>query len=311
MKTFEEKSRQLRNQIEDALLPLIDDDYVLWDLPYHNNIGDLLIWEGEVSFLRNIQYRCLDEASKDTCTFPSLSAHTVILLHGGGNFGDVWRDMQDFRLAVMKRYPDNKIIIFPQTVFYENKALIKEDARIMGQHKNLTICARDRVSYELLKEYFSNKILLVPDMAFCIPPMQLKKYSRTIKEKTLFLKRSDKEFKNTNYAFQTNYSVIVSDWPSMEHSDWVQIGMHCIWKFNRLHMPFFTNCYAKFYRKELIKKGVRFISSYKEVYTTRLHVAILSVLLGKSFHIFDNSYGKNRAFYETWLNEVDNAIFER
>lgn len=311
MTTFEERNRQLRSQIEESLLPLIDNDYVLWDLPYHNNIGDLLIWEGEVSFLRNIRHKCLDKASKDTCTFPNLSAHTVILLHGGGNFGDVWRDMQDFRLAVMKHYPDNKIIIFPQTVFYDNKALIKKDARIMGQHKNLTICARDRVSYELLKENFSNKILLVPDMAFCIPDMQLKKHRKSTKEKTLFLKRSDKEFKNINYDFQANYPVTISDWPSMEHSDLVQIGMHYAWKFNRLHLSSLTDCYAGFYRKQLIKKGIRFISSYKEVYTTRLHVAILSALLGKTFHIFDNSYGKNRAFYDTWLKGIDNAIFEQ
>ena len=104
--------------------------------------------------------------------------------------------------------------------------------------------------------------------------------------------------------------VTVSDWPSMEHSDFVQLGMRYAMKFRRLHMPFVTDCYADFYREQLIKKGVRFISNYKEIYTTRLHVAILSVLLGKSFHFFDNSYGKNRAFYDTWLNDVDNAVFE-
>lgn len=41
MISFKEKILQLKGYIEEALLPLIDNDYVLWDLPYHNNIGDL------------------------------------------------------------------------------------------------------------------------------------------------------------------------------------------------------------------------------------------------------------------------------
>lgn len=45
-----EKTEKLRNIIFDQLSPLIDNDYVLWDLPYHENIGDTLIWEGERCF---------------------------------------------------------------------------------------------------------------------------------------------------------------------------------------------------------------------------------------------------------------------
>lgn len=308
--TSEEKIKSLCEEIHSKLTPLIKSDYVLYELPYYSNVGDLLIWKGELAFLKQLSYRRLDCCSKETYKNNKLSAHVTILLQGGGNFGDIWREVQDFRLRIIEKYPQNPILIFPQTVFYENVNTLKSDARLMGKHKNLTICARDRVSYELLKENFSNNILLVPDMAFCIPPIQLEKYRRVAEDKTLFLKRSDKEFKDIDYAFNSKYPVTVSDWPSMEHSDFVQLGMRYAMKFRRLHMPFVTDCYADFYREQLIKKGVRFISNYKEIYTTRLHVAILSVLLGKSFHFFDNSYGKNRAFYDTWLNDVDNAVFE-
>ncbi|WP_302323746.1 polysaccharide pyruvyl transferase family protein [Bacteroides congonensis] len=51
------------------------------------------------------------------------------------------------------------------------------------------------------------------------------------------------------------------------------------------------------------------MSNYDKVYTTRLHVAILSILLGKTFVFFDNSYGKNKFFYETWLKDIDDANF--
>ena len=56
-----------------------------------------------------------------------------------------------------------------------------------------------------------------------------------------------------------------------------------------------------------IKLGLRFVSSYKYVYTTRLHVAISCVLLGKPFMLLDNSYGKNRSFYDTWLADIDDV----
>ena len=45
MMRAKEKIERLRAEIEKQLIPLIDSDYVLWDLPYHTNIGDTLIWQ--------------------------------------------------------------------------------------------------------------------------------------------------------------------------------------------------------------------------------------------------------------------------
>lgn len=49
---FADKLPILRNLIIDTLNPLIGKEYVLVDCPYHSNIGDQLIWEGEKSFLK-------------------------------------------------------------------------------------------------------------------------------------------------------------------------------------------------------------------------------------------------------------------
>ena len=57
----------------------------------------------------------------------------------------------------------------------------------------------------------------------------------------------------------------------------------------------------------MFKEGVRFISPYREVETTRLHGCILSILLGKKITLIDNSYGKNGNFYNTWLSDLDNV----
>lgn len=48
-----DKVFQLRKNIEDVLIPLIDNDYIYLDLPYHANLGDTLIWQGTLDFLKN------------------------------------------------------------------------------------------------------------------------------------------------------------------------------------------------------------------------------------------------------------------
>lgn len=312
---FQEKIEQLKSIINQQIAPLIDRDYVLYELPYYNNIGDLLIWEGELAFLKQFPYRMKDACSLqtyDTSRRKKIDNNTIILLQGGGNFGDLWRKVQEFRLNIIQKHPNNKIIIFPQTVFYTNTDLMKKDAQIMSLHKDLTICARDKVSYEFLKKHFTNKILLVPDMAFCIPTEQLKKWIKPVCNKTLFLKRSDYEFKKSNYIIPNQYPLCISDWPTMEHIDMVQQGMRYMSILRKLGKPSFQDWYgAHLYRRKLIKKGVKFISQYKEIYTTRLHAAILSILLEKSFHFLDNSYGKNKTFFDTWLSDIDEGYFEK
>jgi pyruvyl transferase EpsO len=317
------KISSLRSLIKQALFPLIDRDYVLLELPYYANTGDLLIWEGERFFLRNIPYKCLHIASKDTYNVKrSLSKDTIILLQGGGNFGDLWRDCQSFRLRVIEKYPHNKIIIFPQTVFYESDEVLRQDAKIMSAHANLTICARDKVSYDILKTHFDNTILLVPDMAFCIPPERLLQYVIQEKDGVLFIKRTDKELSDYSTSFipfHRQSSLKISDWPSFERRlliDFIlrkSLGVKSL--LARCHVPTrlldkMIDCYVEYIYKPLhIRMGVRFLSGYNRIYATRLHVAILSVLLCKPFTLLDNSYEKNRSFYETCLSDVEEIRF--
>ena len=73
--------------------------------------------------------------------------------------------------------------------------------------------------------------------------------------------------------------------------DIIQLGLRFSQKvpYKKIAIWYATHIYKPF----LINKGVRFISKYKEIYTTRLHVSILSTLIEKKHYIIDNSYGKN------------------
>ena len=166
-----EKIKELRNKIIYTLIPLIDSDYIFLELPYYSNVGDLLIWKGEEDFLKQVEYKCLLRSSFHTFSFPNISANTIILLQGGGNWGDMWdgeKTPHSFRRRIAEKYPNNKIIVFPQTVFYKNEKIAHYDAELFGKCKRLTICARDNVSYNYLRSIYTNDIILLPDMAFCI-----------------------------------------------------------------------------------------------------------------------------------------------
>jgi len=315
---FTKKKKQLTDVIQDTLTPLIDNDFVLMGLEYSINIGDDLIWEGELQFLKQYlnKYSLLYKCSQHTCIYPNLDRNAIILLHGGGNFGDVWRSHQEFKRNIIKKYPYNKIIIFPQTVWYNNEQYLLEDIKVFSMHNNVTICARDKISYNILKRHFSaNKILLVPDMAFCIPSKELSILCSKQKNKTLFFKRSDKEYNTTmDYSkFISETEFDTHDWPSMEKLLLNCFFMRCLsWASRKIPFlfPKLTDIYASvFFKPNIINTGVKFISKYNTIYTTRLHVAILCCLLEKPCILFDNSYGKNRSFFETWLYDLDELRF--
>ncbi len=308
---FQEKITELRTLITNTLTPLIDNDYVLLELPYYNNVGDLLIWKGEETFLQSIPHKCLMRSSFHKFSFPNITESTIILLQGGGNWGDVWsgnKTPHGFRRQIVQHYPKNKIIVFPQTVYYNNALDFSADAELFGKCKNLTICARDKVSYQLLKSQFTNTILLLPDMAFCIKDDFFSFNQREEKkERILYLKRNDCEFKDLIQAIPIKGKYDTKDWPCMDKNNYSnRFITFILWKYPNFFPKWFINSYfQKIYFHRTINKGIQFVSKYSTIYTTRLHVAILSILLHKKCYIIDNSYGKNKHFYDTWLKDID------
>ena len=287
----------LWSQIKSVLTPYIDADYVYLDLPYHANIGDALIWYGTECWLKTIPFSCKLRASCSTFSFPKLSSKTIILMHGGGNFGDIWRQHQEFRLKVIKHYPNNRIIILPQTVFYSNPKIAMRDAAIMRQHRNVIICARDMRSLKFLKAFrFSKNLLLLPDMVFCA---QFESPQST--KDALFIKRTDKEWKDVPLE-QLPSDIEIGDWCSIERPDKV------VESFSLIENRDEKDSYAiNVFLPHLVDLGIEQLGSYRDIYTTRLHAALLGILLGKNIVLFDNSYGKNSSFYDTWLREIPNV----
>lgn len=285
---------------------LIDNDYIFIDLPYYSNIGDTLIWQGTEDFLKRIPYKCLLRASFHTFHYPKLKPPINIIMMGGGNWGDLYLPHNILRKNVVRQYPDNNIIILPQTVFYEGARNARSDASIFRQHKHLTICARDRYSYRFLKAFgFSKNVILIPDMAFCIAQERLKKDATPTLHKDLLFKRIDKEESDVEIITSISSCYDTSDWPLYEGKDPKLDYLFNLMQ-NGNHKA--ADDYAlSTYLPSRIKTGIEFISQYDRVISNRLHGAILSILLGKEVYIIDNSYGKNSQYYDTWLSDIKNV----
>ena len=304
---MKKKIHELQNLIDNSLRHIINRNYYLFDVPYHTNIGDTLIWQGELDYLKTFPYNCLGQSSYESNITPKLSRDSLIIFHGGGNFGDLWTLPHDYKMKIVAENPSCEFLFMPQTVYFNDENNLKKCAEFLSNY-NATICARDEVSFQILKSYFKNKILLVPDMAFCIDTTKWRNNNKA--NKLLLLKRTDKELKQTNYlTIIESQNIEISDWPSIGNtSDLVtKVKSRC-----RRYAKYIPNLYdwycQKIYRPYLIRVGVKFISGYHEVYTTRLHGAILSLLLDKQITLLDNSYSKNLHFYETWLKDCDSII---
>lgn len=328
MNTNHSHIHDLRKVIYTALDPLITQDYCLLDTPNYKNIGDNLIWAGELTFLKRFPFNMVYAANMYLCNLSKIPQHSTILMQGGGNFGDMWRPSQEFRNKVVEICRQNKIIIFPQTVFYNDKTLLKKDTQLFAQHPDLTICARDHISYAILKKYFShNNILLLPDMAFCLHLD--KKISTTETGKVLLMKRVDKELNLdidieniiSNKLKKTGKKIHIKDWPTYNLGKQAERVNAITDTIQRkiseriISVPVAGKLvdyrYGLKRRDNLdryIKMGIRFINEYDEIYTTRLHGYILSVLLDKKVHIIDNSYGKNSSFFNTWMKNFKNSF---
>lgn len=304
---------QLCNIIRENLSFLKNKNCCLLDIPNHVNVGDLLIWQGELEFLKRIGINLKYSCSKEFFNEKRIRKRDILLLHGGGNFGDLWEKHQMFREEIISKFKENKIILLPQTVYFKNPKNILRCVTIFSSHPDLTLCARDKKSYIFLKNNFKeNKIIMIPDMAFCIAPNN---YKYKLNGKVLYINRKDKE-----YLIKRNLSFIkyleIKDWPTIKQGLLLNLPLICNAFFDKIKwkvsFKLNINLEDKFYifknRRKLINKGINFINKYDLIITDRLHGAILSLLLNKKVILLNNSYGKNKNFYDTWLKS-SNCFF--
>ena len=164
--------------------------------PLHGNVGDLAIAQAEVELMERKGYKVCEMPSPNIKKYMKLLKRTIkgdkIYIHGGGFIGTLWPEEEAMFERLLEEFHNNKIIVLPQTIYFEKKdERLEQLNRILGKCKDITICAREKFSYDFACENFkSAKILLVPDMVL---GMNIKSFNKIRQNRILFCMREDVE----------------------------------------------------------------------------------------------------------------------
>jgi exopolysaccharide biosynthesis predicted pyruvyltransferase EpsI len=288
--------------------------YVLWDFPHHPNVGDSAIWQGEIKALHQFfagPPRHICELIQDSCILPTLHDSMQIVLHGGGNLGDLWEGHQLFRERVIRAYPNNAIVQMPQSIYFENQTNLDRCKLVFSGHKQLSIMTRDQASFDLAKKLHCGKTLLVPDMALALGEIA-RPCSPTVP--ILALLRTDHEKLVANDS-EVLGAISAMDWlcePNYIESRFLRILLRTERRLPALK-PLLNMFRSILYDRisiKRIKRGCVTLSRGRVVITDRLHAHILCTLMRIPHVVIDNSYGKLSSFRTAWKTGGDSICFE-
>lgn len=271
--------------------------FILFNSPDYPNLGDHAIALAERKLMEKIfpdvefiEISCEQYIKENLLIQNVIQDEDVLLINGGGNLGTLWLWIEDITKNIVQSYPENKIIIFPQTLYIEESSLGKSEreslACVFNNHNDLTVMLRDKASYHLAEEVFDNSVkkLLIPDVVLSL---DYKKASK--REGSLVCIREDKESKGVD----KDYVISV-----LQEKEFV---VEC---FNTVldEEVYLDN------RQEQIRKLIDKINSTKVVVTDRLHAMIFCAITETPCVAFDNLSGKVSEAYH-WIRDNTRIVF--
>jgi pyruvyl transferase EpsO len=300
----------LKNQLRQILnvIPQGSNIYYL-DYPVHSNGGDLLIMKGTEAFFKDNHIRV--RARYSVLDFPEtlmIPKDHIIVLHGGGNFGDLYPVHQKLREKIVAGYPNHRIVILPQTIFYKIESEFDRTAHIFNRHNDVHLYVRDPMSYEMAAMKFHQcSVYLSPDMAHQLWPILYK--SSPGKDLLCFF-RTDIEKTREQEQLERSGRGDFLDWTSLYNRVEKKSINMIVGMMRKGSGPLPMQVIWGKYTDYLVDKAIKRFSGYRNVQTSRLHGHILSCLMDKPNTLLDNSYGKNSNYYKTWTNGIKSARLE-
>lgn len=300
----------LRTQLLETLRPIVAhlDAYALIDFPNYANVGDSAIYLGQLDALRALgaprpRFICDFRTFSRAELARRIGPEGTILLTGGGSFGDLWPTAQDLREEIVRAFPAHPIVQLPQTMYFQTAEALQRARSAFNAHDRITLLVRDRRSLEIAGNELTARVLLCPDMAFALGPLDR---PRRPVHPAVWLLRTDKESAMGPASLPPGAR---SDWldepPTRLRSvSYALTGAVRHPTLGRLARPLLRSVYEPLARQRL-RRGLRLLAAGRVVVTDRLHGHILSLLLNMPHVVLDNSYGKLASFVATWTSGID------
>lgn len=263
----------------------------------YGNLGDVAITYAQEKILNDFypDYEIIDVPISKTLSLlhpikKSIKPNDIITITGGGNMGGMYGDIELLRLMVIRMFPENKIVVFPQTTDYNgnNNFLFRLAQKTYNKHKNIILLAREEVTYARLNEWFPfAKSLLVPDVV-----MTLDKWENKERNGIVFCLRDDKEKKPCD---QKVFSI-------MEEAK--SMGIKTIQYDTHINNNFMSldEC------KHELNKIWKIFSNSQLVVTDRLHGMVFAYITGTPAIVFPNNNFKIEKCYE-WIRNSGYIFF--
>lgn len=265
-------------------------DIILTATCAQTNLGDHAISIAEHYFFKNyMTEKKVVEIPKElyykvqSKFYNRIGNDKIIVISGGGFLGNLWLSEEYFVRDVLNDFCTNKVIIFPQTIFFSDD-LSFEYRKTFESYKNvkkLIINARDRRSFKILTtELQSCHVRYLPDMVLSL------EYSSRKQRKNIGLLcfRSDKE----NCLTQKQIDSIIS-------------------KLNKIKLKRITTIKKHIvpisFRKHEVNKILNEMSQAQIIITNRLHAMIFAAITATPCIAIDNVSHKVSGVY-AWIKQL-------
>ena len=272
---------------------------IIMGIPHHGNLGDNAIAVAEENiidtYFGDYEKYIVPEEHMKKCVKrveKYINKDDVLLLHGGGNIGDTYLYVEEARREVIKTFPENKIIIFPQTCYFSDTSKGNEQLEISkniyNAHKKLVILAREKKSYDFMSKHFYNaKVYLTPDIV-----MTLEKIEKKDRKGVLFLLRNDLEKTLTNEKLEEVKINLKAKYNAHKYSD-MHVGDINLWGLRR---------------KNILDEKFHELQTAELVITDRLHGMIFAAITQTPCIAFSNFNHKIKESY-SWLQHLNYIKF--
>lgn len=284
-------------------------DCIILDWPNYCNVGDHMIWLGQKIILKKfLNKKIIYQSSYHNCNFDILNENknSTILCTGGGNFGDLYPQHQQFREKIVETFPNREVIFLPQTIYYNDSNNLIKTQNKLNVCNNVKIFARDIPSLNIAKTITNQiNVYLGIDSAFALQIIvpRILRFMKAYKKQPLYLIRQDKESETSNII--KNDNSIIIDWiedDSLDHFLSIQEVMSII---NHCNLCELIDSEQEIQSLIYFIRAISLFSRAEHVTTDRLHAYILANIMGIKCYFYNNSYGKNKNFHETWMKDDD------